>query len=236
MSAGAVVRSCAAACVLLVAAVSAVRAQPVPAGEGRFLIGGALSMAGGTALGTETASLTPNLGQPAFTLFTATAETGRLSGGELRAGVRIGAGLVVSVVAAGGFLPVRIGIAGDAESPSHPSFTGERLSQWTVEGRVDWVVPALHFAGGRGRPFAMVSAGALRQWHEERTVHDSGHLIQAGGGVLLTLANRPRALVSRWSLLAELRIARLSGGYYWSEHSRTAPALSAGLLTTWGRP
>ncbi|MCX6550879.1 MAG: hypothetical protein NTY02_07720 [Acidobacteria bacterium] len=223
------------AAMVLLAAAAPAAAQSASETGGRLDIGGSVSWTASAPLGSASASLTPNLGQPAYTLFTASAEAGRVFGGDVRVGYRPWPAVAISASTGVAHVPVNVSIAGDAESPANTAFTGEILLQWSLEGRLDCEVRGLRFAHGRARPFVLASAGVIRQWHEDHVTHESGRIYQAGGGIAWTLADRPRSLVSRWSLVAEIRVARITGGYHWGTAARTSPAFGAGVVTAWGR-
>jgi hypothetical protein len=206
-----------------------------PARGGHVDVAGSALWVASSPLGGGAASLTPNTGLAPLTLFTATAKTGRVFGGDLRIGYRFGSGLVLSAVAGVSRVPIVVGISGDTEGAADSAFTGETMLQWTMEGRAEMAIRRLAFLHGRARPHVAASAGVLRQWHEGRVAIEAGRIFQVGGGVAYAFAQRPQALLSRWSLVAEVRAAHVRGGFNWGRAARTSPAFSLGISTTWGR-
>lgn len=236
----AAVRRAAAAGVWIVSACAASaaaqsQAPPEAAGASRVELAAGLAWSGSTDLGAGAATLTPNLNRPAFSLFDVRARFQSPLGGEIRVAYRLTPWLMAGV--AGTLLAgdVSVTIRNDAEGAAATTFPGERLVQAQVEGRLDLLVTRWRFAGGRALPFVMASAGILRHAHEGRVSIESGRIAQAGAGLRYTFAHRAGTWLPRMGVTAELRAARVRGGFHWGRESRTQPALVAGASAGWGR-
>lgn len=225
----------AAALVLWAAAAGEAGAQTAAAGPSRFEVTAGAVFLGSSGLGSTDATLAPNLGGSELVLFSTSAELVSPAGVEGRLGVRVAAWLVVSAAASVAWGDVSVSIAGDPELTSTVQFDGERLVQARFEGRVDWLLNRLQFAGGRAVPYATASVGILQQWHEGYLVRESGHSLLAGGGIRYLFRNRPSSHLSQAGLTAEVQVCRLWGGYHLGTDSRTMPAFGIGLLTGWGK-
>jgi hypothetical protein len=220
--------------VLGLAGVEAAQAQ-TPESRSRVLVAGGFSTTGAMALGSGDAALTPNTGSSATSLFTASAEMGQAAGFEVRAGYRVSRTIVASAVTALASGDVNVDVSGDFEGAPPVRFAGERLTLWTVEGRVDVEIPPWAFAGGRVVPYVMASGGYRREAHESRAVVESGQIYQAGGGVAWSLRRQPASRLSSVGLTVETRLAHVRGGFHWGREARTAPVFAVGILTGWGR-
>jgi hypothetical protein len=205
------------------------------AGPSRFELAAGAVFLGTSGLGSTDATLAPNLGGDDLVLFSTSAELVSPAGVDGRIGVRVAPWLVVSAVASVAWGDVSMSIDGDPELASTVQFDGERLTQARFEGRVDWILTRLRFAGGRAVPYATASVGILQQWHEGYTVRESGHSLLAGGGIRYLFRNRPSSPLSQAGLTAEVQVCRLWGGYHLGTDSRTMPAIGIGLLTGWGK-
>ena len=210
-------------------------AQPGNAAGGRIEVAGTAMWVTSTPLGGGAASLTPNVGQPPYALFSAAADLATSVGGDVRFGYRVSRALTLSLTGGVSRAPVRVRITGDAEGAPDASFTGDTLQQWTIGGRADYEIRRWRFASGRGRPFLLAAAGLLRQSHEGRVSIETGHVYEGGTGLAWTLRHRPASWFSRWSLVAELRVTHVRGGFSWGSGARTSPAFGGGVSTTWGR-
>ena len=224
-----------AAAVTAGAAQAAAQAGPAAGPAGRVEIAAAVTVAGSADLGGGAASLTPNLGGSAFTLFSANATYATPVGADLRLAYRVKPWLLVGVSGALARGNVSVQIAGDAEDGSSPSFAGETLGQALIEGRVDVLVTRLQAWQGRLTPYATVSGGVLRHWHEGNVIIETGSVVQAGAGIRYSLAHRPKARLSRVGLSAEVRMTRSSGGFHWGREHRTVPSARLELFTGWGQ-
>lgn len=229
------VRTAVAVCGLWLA-VTPCAAQPLsPAAAGPLEFGVSGGLTGGAALGGAAATLTSNLGSGPYTVFTTSASLGMQRGADIRLGYRIGRGVVASIATGLALSEVSVAVSGDAEGAPNSAFSGETLLQWTVEGRVDVLLTRWIVGGGRVRPYLMGSGGILRQYHNPRVSHESGALIQAGGGIRYGLRRRPTSRLSGMGVTAEVRLCHVRGGFNWGQSSRTTPVISVGLLTQWGR-
>jgi hypothetical protein len=218
-------------------AVTPCAAQPLsPSVAGPLEFGVSGVVTGGAALGGAAATLTSNLGSAPYTVFTTSASLGIQRGADIRLGYRIGRGVVMSVATGLGRSDVSVAVSGDAEGAPNSAFAGETLLQWSLEGRVDVSPPRWIVGGGRVRPYLMGSGGILRQYHGPRVSHESGALIQAGGGIRYGLRRRPTSRLSGMGVTVEVRLCHVRGGFNWGQSSRTTPVISVGLLTQWGRP
>jgi hypothetical protein len=210
-------------------------AQPGNGAGGRFEVAGTAMWVTSTPLGGSAASLTPNVSQPPFALFSAAADLAMSAGVDVRVGYRVSGALTLSLTGGASRAPVRVRISGDAEGAPDASFTGDTLQQWTVGGRAEYEIRRWRFASGRGRPFVLAAAGLLWQSHEGRASVETGHVYEGGAGLAWTLGDRPASWLSRWGLVAELRVTHVRGGFSWGQGARTAPAFGGGVTTTWGR-
>ena len=101
--------------VLAAPAPSAAQPAPAPGGAPRMEFGAGFLWTGSTDIGGGTASLTPNLNTPPFTLFDASAEYGAPAGLELRFAYRLTAWLLAGVEGQLSQGDVLVSIASDAE-------------------------------------------------------------------------------------------------------------------------
>jgi hypothetical protein len=223
---------------VLVAALAALpceaAAQPGRSTGGRIEVAGTAMWVTSAPLGGSAASLTPNVSQPPYALFSAAADLATSVGVDVRFGYRVSRGLTLSLTGGASRAPVRVRISGDAEGAPDASFTGDTLQQWTVGGRAEYEIRRWRFASGRGRPFVLAAAGLLWQSHEGRVSIETGGVYEGGAGLAWTLRDRPASWLSRWSLVAELRVTHVRGGFNWGSGARTSPAFGGGVSTTWG--
>ncbi len=210
-------------------------AQPGHSAGGRIEVACAAMWVTSTPLGGSAASLTPNVNQPPFALFSAAADLGTSVGADLRLGYRVSRRLTLSVMTGVSRALVHVRISGDAEGAPGSSFAGDTLQQWTFGGRADYDLRRWQFASGRARPFVLAAASLLRQSHEGRVSIETGGVYDVGAGLMYTIRDRPASRLSRWSVVAELRVTHVRGGFNWGSGARTAPAFGAGVSTTWGR-
>jgi hypothetical protein len=220
----------------------AVDAQPrtpgtAPGGAGRLEVAVAGVWAGDADLGSADASLTPNLNGSAYTLFEAGATYASPKGGEVRVSYRVAPWLLVGVTGALASGDVKVRVSADVEGGTPGSFAGEPLGQSLVEGRADVLMTRWRFWKARATPYLTVSGGGLRQWHDGNLHVDTGTIIQGGAGLrygVFTRA-RPRAHTVRVGAAAELRVARVSGGFHWGREQRTMPSARLECFMGWGR-
>jgi len=213
----------------------AAAAQPANALGGRIEVAGTAMWVNSTPLGGSAASLTPNVNQPPFALFSAAADLGTSVGADLRVGYRVSRALMLSVRGGVSRAVVHVRISGDAEGAPDSSFAGDTLQQWTFGGRADYDLRRWRFASGRARPFVLAAASLLRQSHEGRVSIETGQVYDVGAGLAYTFRDRPASRLSRWSMVAELLVTHVRGGFNWGNDARTSPAFGGGVSTTWGR-
>lgn len=234
MSAGARIRLTAALVAgALLTGQAPARAQE--AGPSRFEAAASAAFMGNSGLGSRDAELAPNLGRPALVLFSTTAELTSPTGIDARLGLRVTPSLVVSASSSVSWADLAVSIGGDAEMTGTRRIVGERLLQARIEGRIDWLVGRLQFAGGRAVPYLTASVGVLQQWHEDYTIKEDGKSVLAGGGVRYLLRRRPDSRFSQAGLAVEVQVCHLRGGYHLGADSRTMPAFSVGMFTGWGK-
>jgi hypothetical protein len=221
---------------VLAALPRAAAAQPGSSTSGRFEASATAIWVTSAPLGGRAASLTPNVSQPPYALFSAAADLATSVGVDVRFGYRVSRALTLSLAGGASRAQVRVRISGDTEGAPDATFTGDTLEQWTVGGRADYEIRRWRFASGRGRPFVLAAAGLLRQLHTGRVSVETGQVYEGGAGLAWTAATRPASWLSRWSLVAELRVTHVRGGFSWDGGARTAPAFGGGVSTTWGRP
>lgn len=208
-----------------------------PGGAGRIEVAIAGVWAGSADLGSASATLTPNLNGSAYALFDARAKYASPVGGEVRVSGRLASWLLVGVTGTLSSGDVTVRISGDAEGGTPTSFAGEVLGQSQIEGRADLLLTRWRFWRARATPYLMVSAGAIRQWHEGRVHVDTGTVVQGGAGVrygFFTRA-RPKARTVRLGVAAEVRVTRVGGGFHWGREQRTMPSARLECFMGWGR-
>jgi hypothetical protein len=219
----------------LIAAAASASAQPAAGSGGRLEVGAAVRWTSASSLGGAAAALTPNAGQPPYTLFDVSGDLGAHAGAEVRVGYRVLGGLRLSADASLARPSVEVRIRSDAEGAPDRSFAGESLLQWTLGGRADCDMHRLRFMSGRAVPFVSARAGMLWQSHEGRVSTDSGWYAEAGGGVAFTLRTHPSSRLSRVGIAADLRVSHVGGGFNWGQDARTMPSFGVGVTTGWGR-
>ena len=220
---------------VLAAVPGAAAAQPGNSATGRVELAGTAMWVTSTPLGGRAASLTPNVNQPPYTLFSPAADLATSVGADVRLGYRVSRALMLSLTGGVSRAAVRVTISGDAEGAADTSFTGDTLLQWAVGGRAEYELRGWRFASGRGRPFVLGAAGLMWQSHENRAVVETAQVYEGGAGLGWTLRDRPASRLSRWSLVGELRVTHVRGGFNWGSDARTSPSFGGGVSTTWGR-
>jgi hypothetical protein len=220
---------------VLAAAPSGAAAQPGHSAGGRVELAGTAMWVTSTPLGGGAASLTPNVSQPPYTLFSADADLATSVGLDARLGYRVSRALTLSLMGGVSRAAVRVRISGDAEGAADASFTGDTVQQWTIGGRAEYELRAWRFASGRGRPFVLADAALLRQSHGGQALVETAQVYEGGAGLAWTLRDRPASRLSRWSLVGELRLTHVRGGFSWGSDARTSPSFGGGVSTTWGR-
>jgi hypothetical protein len=182
---------------------------------------------GGSALGTEEASLrSGSPGEPYRVFSTGT----RLTSApvlELRAGIAVTRRFGVEGHALFGHPHVRTSISADVEGA--PAITAsERLDHYLIDGGI--IVRFDEFRLKGVTPFAAAGAGYLRQLHEGLTVIDGGRVYFVGGGANYWLFSRPRGVPRGAGARADVRLNVLSGGITFDEGLRSQVSVSGSFF------
>jgi hypothetical protein len=205
-----------------------------PAGvarEPRFEFTVAFAVSGGSQLGTEQATFTPNqTGAGRYVVFTVGSDLGWARGIEARVGYRLSsllsleAGLLASVADVG------VAISGDQEGAPIADFKGERLKHFQFEGHLLVSPRRLRFARGRAQPYLSVGGGVVRQLHEGNTLSESGSVVEAGAGLKIGLSAAKAGGRRRAGIRVDLRACRVQGGFNLGKKSRAYPAGMVGFF------
>lgn len=222
----------------LLAACQVVLAQPPgpgypPAERIEFAAG--LAVDGNWNLGGSAATLTPNAGGTSFTLFEAQATYARPAGVDMRVLVRLTPWLLVGGQSGWQRGPIEVHVTDDAEGAADVSFGGEPVGQFTAEGRIDLQAPVWAVWQGRITPYMVLCGGYLRQWHDGRTVIETGTVWRGGAGLRARVWERPTGWLTSVGVTAEAKVTYVSGGFHWGHETRTAPSFSLAVTTGWGR-
>jgi hypothetical protein len=227
-----------AACLVASAGVVSAQSQTDQSAQaaGRFEVGLGVNVTGTANLGSQDANLTANAtGGAAFTWFTTDARYATPKGVDMRASYRLTPSLLAGVSAAVQRGDVRVRISGDTEAANTVSFTGEPLGQALIQGRLDLLAPSWRLWHKRLTPYAAVSGGYLRQWHEGNAIIETGSVIEAGAGVRWLPARKGKRSGPQIGAAAEVRMTRSAGGFHWGRESRIAPSIRLECFTAWGR-
>lgn len=196
----------------------------------RFEFSGGLLWTGRSSLGSSAATLTPNQAGAAspYTLFSTSAELGATKGVTARVAVNLSN--AIAVEARGGYsnLELALAIRGDAESAPDRVSTGERLSEYTVEGAVVVSFNRWRF-GRRAVPFVSAGAGYLRQLHEGDVLAETGRVYHVGGGAKLQLVSRPDRRVRAIGVHGQLNASVRDGGVTFSRRRQMFPTAQVSL-------
>ncbi len=202
-----------------------------PQKEPRFDVTLAFAFSGGSALGTQQATFTPNqTGTPRYVLFTTDTDLGWGSGVEARVGYHISPAVTIE---AGVWLTaanVNVTISGDQEGAPTANFTGERLKHMQFEAHLVLGPPRLRFAKDRVQPYLSIGGGALRQLHAGNTLAENGSVVEAGVGLRIGLGSGKSGGWQRFGLRVDLRACHVQGGFNLGVNSRTYPAGMLGLF------
>jgi opacity protein-like surface antigen len=178
---------------------------------------------GGYGLGSRSARLTGNLGQPSLVLFETDTEMAGGFGLDAKLGyrltpvVRLEAGLAYSRP------ELRTSITGDAEGAA-AVVAADAVSQYLVEGAVLAGVPRWRLGGGM--VYGTAGGGYLRQVASEGAAVDSGAVYHVGGGMSWE-RRRAAGWMDAWGLRTDLRVNVRTGGIDVEDATRVWPSLSA---------
>lgn len=208
-----------------------------PAAQGRLpgRPGSIEASAGGAwlapgALGSSTATLTANSSATPFTYFDTSARMGGAGGVD----ARLAYNLTRRVAVEGGLLysrpSVNFTVSRDAENTAGFTGSGERLSQYFIDGSLLLYLPKLAFAQGRGRAFVEGGGGYLRQLHAGRLNVDSGSVYNGGAGFKYYFRPRPKGTIKGFGIRADLRAYYRRGGYSFDGGNTWTVGLGAGAI------
>ncbi len=184
----------------------------------------------GYGLGPRRASLTgpqAPTGSP-VTLFDADVAVRPGPAAELRLGWRVAGRVYAEATGGLGVNAVEARIHGDIEAA--PALTvSSTLTQITIEGGALVDVATLALPAGHLVPFISGGGGYLRQVHEDRVLIETGRTIYVGGGVKWRPATpRPRGLLQRVVLRADVRLVSRTGAVDVADERRTYLTVSGG--------
>lgn len=208
-------------------------ASPRPPGRSKsFIVLGGIDWLGGMRLGTSAATLTSNTTgrDSSFTLFDS--EGRRMGAPAVSAG--LGFHVTRDLALEGRFAysrpDLRVYIRNDAEKNERLTFTGNRMSQYTVDAAAVYYLRRLAFSKGRVTPFVQAGGGYLRQLHDGNLAIDTGQSYFGGGGVHYYLTTRRRGLVTGMAIRADVRLCYQRKGYNFDGSGRAFPAAGAALV------
>ena len=194
----------------VVALPAAAAAQTLP---GRFEIYAGPSFAGGSAVGSRTATQTENVaGGGSFTFFQTDSRFDGFTGIDVRIGVRVLRWLAIE----GGFgyatPTLRTTVARDTENAQGGSAIGERLTQYVFDGAGVVLLRQAAFARGRGVPFLLGGIGHVRQLDDASAVAETGRVYHAGAGLKYRFVSRARGFVKGLGIRGDGRWVVRDGG------------------------
>ena len=209
---------------------AAAAARRAPGRPGSIEISGGLQWLAPGSLGSSSATLTPNSSSSPFTLFDASAQMRGAPGID----ARVTYNLTRRFAAEGGVSisrpEVDFTVGRDAEGVAGFTASGERLSQYFVDGNVLFFLPKLSFAGGRGRTFVQGGGGYLRQLHAGRYNVNTGTVYNGGAGIKYYFKPRAKGFVKGFGLRVDLRTYYRRGGFSFDDRNTWTAGLGAGAL------
>ena len=195
--------------------------------RGTWELGAGTAWSAGYDLGDRAAQLTrnPGTGTGLFDQFATSSRVTSTTGGQARLGVHLSRLLVVE--AGVQYLRPRVStrISGDAEQADDVTVS-ETLTRYVFDGSLVMHLDGLKFAGGRGVPFILAGGGYVRELHARNELIDTGSEVHGGAGVKIWFGRRAR----RVGLRADVGLNRRSGGFDFSDGSRTLPTAGASLI------
>lgn len=186
---------------------------------------------GGYQLGQRRPTITgPQMptGSP-VTLFDADVSVQPGGAAEVRIGWRLLRRVYAEATGGLGVNDVRVRISEDIEQAPDETIAS-RLTQITIEGGALVEVARLGALGGELVPFLTGGAGYLRQVHEDRVLIETGQTAYGGAGIKWRSgAARPKGLLQRVVVRADLRLVSRSGGADIDESRRSYITVSGGV-------
>jgi opacity protein-like surface antigen len=174
-------------------------------------------------LGSRTAQLTGNLGQPSLTLFETESEMAGGIGLDAKLGYRLTPVLRLEAGLAFSRPEFRTSVSRDAEGAAAIVAT-DRVDQYLVEAALLAHAPRWRAAGGV--PYATGGAGYLHQVASEGASVESGAVYHAGAGMAWERV-RAKGWAGAWGVRADARVNVRTGGIDIEDAARVWP--SAGV-------
>jgi hypothetical protein len=209
---------------------AAVAARRAPGRPGSIEVSGGLQWLSPGSLGTSSATLTPNSSSSPFTLFDASARMRGAPGIDARVTYNLSRRFAAEGGVSMSRPQVDFTVGRDAEGVPEFTASGERLSQFFVDGNVLFFLPKLSFARGRGRTFLEGGGGYLRQLHAGRYNVNTGTVYNGGAGIKYYFKPRPRGFVKGFGFRVDLRTYYRRGGFSFDERNTWTAGLGAGAL------
>lgn len=178
---------------------------------------------GGSTLSNGDANETTPTGSE-FRLFSASTTLARATSVDARFGYRVSRRLRALVSGSYGEPTLRISASNDAENAA-PITATERIQQFAIRGGASWAL----LTASRFAPFAAAEIGYLRELHSEKTLVQTGRVVELGGGATYPLVSRGTGRFRQIGARVDARAVLRSKGAALDTGIHVAPAVGVGV-------